>query len=786
MHRLRAPLTAAVLAAVAASSATASPSVPVDGVTLPVARAEVARGAANFDQLPRRKASDRIIDGDSSDWSGRLPGFGGTIVRSRGELVYQDHIFDAYGADNGQDRDRLAVQDPLTAAFPEAYRVDPALQYVPEEFGIPLGPFVFSTHYGDLEHKDEADLSELRVGTAGKNAIDILARTTTMADAGPQTAVLVLLDTEAGSSSRAVPFGSGLTSAKADTAVLLTAAGRGFVADLAGGEPRELPPGSVAVDPSGYSNAIEARIPLTAERVGVAAATGLMNEAGTGLRALELGPAVANVAFRDREPARDWFDKQQALALVDGTVDPFFATTDLAALRRGANERFEPGPGYHDRIFTSSETISKEGGRNGILQHYGLFLPSSYRKGTPSPTQFWFHFRGGRAHIAAAVAPGIFEDMGEDVGAIVVTPDGRGSSGWYVGRSHADWLEVWEDVRKVASIDRNRTYIAGHSMGGWASFLLPVLYPDRFAATFPASPPATQGLYTGVPPELCDAMGDDTACFSGTNDGRGRDQWTYPLLENLREVPMAIYHGAADELVPVSGVTRMADRMRELGYRYRYYLFPGQEHYGPPIVDQWAEGARYENRFVRNPNPPQVTYTRSMPMEKAVEEVYSGGVALSFDFDKAYWMSGLEPVDTERGIARFDGRTLAKPAAAPLALPEADGPAKTDQAGPYVMTGQQWQANPLAEAPEARNAFEATLTGARAVTLSLKRMGLRTDRELTGTVSTEAPLALTLRGRDMKQLEVTVDGRPADVERSKKSLVIALPAGEHELAISPR
>lgn len=786
LRKLGLPLIAAVIAAGAGTTAGASPSIPVDGVTLPVARAEVMRGGGVLQGLARKRPTDKTIDGSRTDWGGQLPGFGGTIVRSRGELVYQDHIFDAYGADNGQDRDRLAVQDPLVAALPEAYRVEPALQYAPAEFGIPTGPFTFATNYGDLDHQDQADLSELRIGAAGKDALDVLARTTTMSDTAPATAVLLLFDTAPGNAERAIPFGSGLTSSKADVAVLLTAAGRGFIAELAGGEPRELPMGSVAADPSGYSNAIEARLPIAGEKVGVAAAAGLVDDAGTGLRAQALGPAVANVAFREREPARDWFDKQQALTLIERTIDPFFTDVDRGALRAGANQRFLPGPGYHDKIFESSATISREGGRNGILQHYGLFIPSSYRRGTPSPAQFWFHFRGGRAHIAAAVVPGIFEDMGEDVDSIVVTPDGRGSSGWYVGRSHADWLEVWEDVHKTVSIDRNRTYIAGHSMGGWASWLLPVLYPDRFAASFPASPPATQGLWTGVPPEFCDAFADEQACFQGANGGRARDQWVYPLLENLREVPMAIFQGAADELVWTTGVARMAERMRELGYRYRLYTFPGQEHYGPPIVDQWADGARYEHRFVRDPNPPRVTFTRSMPMERAVEEVYSDGIPLAFDFDKAYWMSGLEPVDPDRGIARFDGRTLAKPAAPPLALPDADGPAKPDQAGPYVMTGQQWLDNPLAQLPAARNAFEATLTGARAVTLSLRRMRLDATRAITGSVTTEAPLELTLEGRDLRKHEVTIDGKPADVQRSKTALVVTVPAGEHALAISPR
>ncbi len=67
------------------------------------------------------------------------------------------------------------------------------------------------------------------------------------------------------------------------------------------------------------------------------------------------------------------------------------------------------------------------------------------------------------------------------------------------------------------------------------------------------------------------SFGDEQACFQDANDGRARDQWTYPLLENLREVPMAIYHGAADELVWTPGVARMGDKMRELGYRFGHW-----------------------------------------------------------------------------------------------------------------------------------------------------------------------------------------------------------------------
>jgi pimeloyl-ACP methyl ester carboxylesterase len=246
----------------------------------------------------------------------------------------------------------------------------------------------------------------------------------------------------------------------------------------------------------------------------------------------------------------------------------------------------------------------------------------------------------------------VIKQMGEDANSLVVTPDGRGSSTWYVGKGQVDFREVWADVHKLVRIDRNREYIAGHSMGGWASWLLPILYPDRFAAAFPASGPPTQGLWAGC---------EDDACFQSANDGRPRDEWTTPLLENLQHVPYVNYQGAADELVPVTGVTAQMEKMRELGLRYRYYVFPHEEHYGPPIFDQWAEGVKYEHEFTRNPNPPSVTLIRSMPMERAVEQVNSGGVPLQFDFDSAFWVSDLTPADATKGTARIDARSLAIP-----------------------------------------------------------------------------------------------------------------------------
>jgi pimeloyl-ACP methyl ester carboxylesterase len=708
-----------------------------DAANIPVMTADIPAGGGTTSPMRPARDPGRVVDGRVSDWTGALPGFGGAEFYSRGEFVYQDHIFDAYGADNGQDAQRLAVEQPLQDAIPETYRIDPALEYVPEEFGIPMGPFTFSTHYGDLEHQDQADLSQVRLGTDADDNLWLLARTTTMSDTKPATALLVLLDTQPGSTQRDVGFGSGLTSSKADVALYLFG-DKGVARDLRSGAVTDLPAGSVATDAAEYTNAIEALIPITSVD-GIAVAAGKPNAQGNGF------DNIANVAFRTEEPSRDWWEQQQALALHAGSIDDFFATPDFAAMRAGRNERYRPTAGYHDRIFDSSPAISSEGGRNGILQHYGLYIPTSYSPDRANPVQWWFHFRGGRAHIAAAVVPGVIKQMGEDANSLVVTPDGRGSSTWYVGKGQVDFREVWADVHKLVRIDRNREYIAGHSMGGWASWLLPILYPDRFAAAFPASGPPTQGLWAGC---------DQDACFQSANDGRPRDEWTTPLLENLRWVPYVNYQGAADELVPVTGVTAHMERMRSLGLRYRYYVFPHEEHYGPPIFDQWAEGVKYEHQFTRNPNPPSVTLIRSMPMERAVEQVNSGGVPLQFDFDSAFWVSGLEPADAQKGVARIDARSLAIPEPGHDATPEVVPPISPEQTDPSVEEGQSWVVHPGTE-PPARNGFAATLTGARSVVLDLRRMRISMRRPIVADVTADRAVTIELvSGKRAKTIHV--------------------------------
>ena len=739
-------------------------------------------------------------DGTLAGWTGTPTNFGGTAVYSRGEYTYTDHLFDAYGADDGRDAQRDQILDPLAQAAPDTYRVEPLFQAnLPGEIGAPNpGPLDVQEHYGDAPHQDTSDLKELRVASDA-TALHVLARTTTMRTP-TETALLLLVDPQKTGPARAVPFNSGINSA-ARTAVLITGDGHSSVLDMATGAATPLT--SVAFTPDGYTNAIEADIPFSAlgmasdASVHLAGATGPYDAATHAFATLKngetgapLGANLANVAFRFDEPIRIWFDKEQAAALLARNIDKYAATIDLSRLAAGGTDTWAPKPGgYFDRIFQSDPAIATESGEDGVWQHYGVWVPSAYNASTAAPAMFWMHWRGGKAHSAATEVPRVMRDFGEERDAFVFSPFGRGDSTWYLGRGQADVREVWDDAMAMFNVDRDRVYIGGHSMGGWAGWLFSTTMPDRFAAAFIDEGPVTQGAYTGADVPGCDnyTYQEYSFCFIQANNGNARQEWTYKLLDNLRNVPVAVYQGVEDELVPVSGVVAQMNQVRNLGYRYRLYLFPAAEHYTHPVLDEWEEAARYLFSQKRDPNPAHLTYVRDMPFEQAVDngpDLRPGhGAGLSFPLDHAYWMSELTPRDATAGQAHFDGTSLAIADPAHLAFP-AGGPASPGQFLPYVMTGQQWVADPTAKALRTSSAFTATLTGASAVRLDMAAMRIDVAKAVEGTVKSDGPLQLRLSGAWVSTPVVTVDGQQVPATLAGAVLTVAVPAGTHTLGVA--
>lgn len=727
----------------------------------------------------------KVVDGQVDDWVGDITRLGGTAITSRGEYVYQDYVMDDWGADDGLDARRTEIVDPLTELEPRLYRPEIAQQAIEDQGGAPP-PFGTPVHYGDAAPpeglEDHADIEEVRIA-ADADTLFFLVRTTGMTEPDA-AAVLVLIDTdEGGEFTHAAGVSSG---AEREIRVI------GSSVQIAQGADPTPCACDVARNADGFINAIEFSVPraavgATGPTIRIALATGLTTDGET-FAPVKTGDAASdliNVAFRFDEPARVWMDHDQALALRDGNIDPFFTEVDLSKLETGTTEAFRPRPGYWERIYESDSPVVRETTSNsywqGSFQHYGLYLPSTYDPARPTPATWWMHFRGGYAHIAAAWLPGLISQLGEARGNIMIFPGARGRSSWYLGRGHEDFLEVWEDAMASFPIDEDRVYMSGYSMGGYASWLLPLLYPDRFAASFPAASAVGKAFaWSGV------------GQYGGTDETDDGSEFQFKdaeptlvaeLAGNAANLGTVIYHGSNDELANPLGPLSMARELALRGYAHRYYNFLGAEHFTIAVYDEWTEAARYLDAFARDPNPARVVYTVKPSLERAVEQLEAPeGAALDYSFDGAYWVDDLlvrrdDPEDTTV-TGTIDALSLGNGYHEPVAVPEAG---TAGQIAPYVMHGIRRERGTFIQP---RNEFSVDLANLARARLDVDRMGLSTGQPLTATVTTDGPVELLLDG--------PWSGAIPEVEGvSEWAIVPGLlrleieAAGEHHITISP-
>ena len=109
--------------------------------------------------------------------------------------------------------------------------------------------------------------------------------------------------------------------------------------------------------------------------------------------------------------------------------------------------------------------------------------------------------------------------------------------------------ELVERVTRSWSVDRDRIYIIGQSMGGAGTWYLTVTRPDLFAAAIP----------------IC---GPVSACYA----------------DAAAHTPVWAFHGDLDETVPVESTREMVAALRAAGGSVRYTEFEGVGHGCMPLV----------------------------------------------------------------------------------------------------------------------------------------------------------------------------------------------------------
>lgn len=112
-------------------------------------------------------------------------------------------------------------------------------------------------------------------------------------------------------------------------------------------------------------------------------------------------------------------------------------------------------------------------------------------------------------------------------------------------------MELLDSLDKQLPIDPDRRYVTGLSMGGFGSYDLCVRRPDYFAAAVP----------------ICGGAKTEYAA-------------------KIAHIPMWIFHGGADPVVPVELSRNFVEALKKVGVNPRYTEYPGVGH------DSWTNAYR--------------------------------------------------------------------------------------------------------------------------------------------------------------------------------------------------
>jgi len=265
---------------------------------------------------------------------------------------------------------------------------------------------------------------------------------------------------------------------------------------------------------------------------------------------------------------------------------------------------------------------------DGSHQPYGAFIPNPSDKVTPRPIVFIGHGAGGRASVPSATADPQKWILDNGKNWIVVRLDYRGPQANNQGQY--DPFDVIRDLEEVEgyTLDHDRFYIYGGSLGGSDAYRLAFRYPDMWAAI---APQTGWTDYREFWPHWYEHWDKNTvlrrSMFEGfqTTDLNVRNNvanLTYyvdPSIQPMLETQSSLWQAENGMHLPVFIMSCYDDptnlRMNQEQVR-DVYVENGYDHvfkqvagtHGCPVLD-WLELLPWLDAQVRVTNPLVATYT---------------------------------------------------------------------------------------------------------------------------------------------------------------------------------
>lgn len=161
---------------------------------------------------------------------------------------------------------------------------------------------------------------------------------------------------------------------------------------------------------------------------------------------------------------------------------------------------------------------------------------------------------------------------------VIVAPTNRRPFGFdWEDWGRRDALDVLAIAQKQFGTDPSRVYVTGHSMGGHGTWQMVSLFPDRFAVAAPSAGWESFESYAGWMPRL--EPGTGGAQVANVFRRAAATSQTALLKENLRDKPLYILHGDADDNVPVSQARMMRELLTGIASPIAYHEQPGAGHW---------------------------------------------------------------------------------------------------------------------------------------------------------------------------------------------------------------
>jgi predicted peptidase len=196
---------------------------------------------------------------------------------------------------------------------------------------------------------------------------------------------------------------------------------------------------------------------------------------------------------------------------------------------------------------------------DGVPHDYQVWVPAAYDRARKWPAILFLHGSGERGdenqkQISVGLGPAL-RDGKLDPQAIVIFPQCPEGQRW-VGAPRKIAIAALDATEREFSIDRNRVALTGMSMGGAGAWILAADYPKRWSALAPVCG------YIHRPPSLPDADNPTAESFDD-------------FAKRLPRIPIWIFHGSDDTVVPVTESREMA---RALGVNAAYTEFAHTGH----------------------------------------------------------------------------------------------------------------------------------------------------------------------------------------------------------------